>query len=195
MAQDSKSARADGSAAPASSVAMPSTTGGSGDPASASGPAGAHDARSYAALRHPASRIYLIGAALAMMADSVEHVISYWMIFEKFQSPALAGFAVIAHWVPFLLFSIWAGGLADRVDPRRLIQAGMALFMLASLGWGLLFLTDRLERWHAIVLLIVHGFAGVLWAPAGQVLIHDIVGERQLQSAIRLLAKSSLLRC
>jgi MFS family permease len=193
MAQDSKSARADGSAAPASSVAMPSTTGGSGVPASASGPAGAHDARSYAALRHPASRIYLIGAALAMMADSVEHVISYWMIFEKFQSPALAGFAVIAHWVPFLLFSIWAGGLADRVDPRRLIQAGMALFMLASLGWGLLFVTDTLERWHAIVLLIVHGFAGVLWAPAGQVLIHDIVGERQLQSAIRLLATSRTL--
>jgi MFS family permease len=137
--------------------------------------------------------MYLIGAALAMMADSVEHVISYWMIFEKFQSPALAGFAVIAHWVPFLLFSIWAGGLADRFDPRRLIQAGMGLFMLASLGWGVLFLTDSLEWWHAVVLLIIHGFAGVLWAPAGQVLIHDIVGERQLQSAIRLLATSRTL--
>ena len=41
--------------------------------------------RSYAALRYPASRNYLLGAALAMMADSVEHVISYWIIFEKFQ--------------------------------------------------------------------------------------------------------------
>ena len=72
------------------------------------------DTRSYAALRYPASRIYLLGAALAMMADSIEHVISYWIIFEKFQSPSLAGFAVIAHWVPFLLCSIWAGALADR---------------------------------------------------------------------------------
>ena len=68
-----------------------------------------------------------------MMADSVEHVIGYWIIFEKFQSPSLAGFAVIAHWVPFLLCSIWAGALAGRYDPRR-IQAGMALFMLVSLG-------------------------------------------------------------
>ena len=33
--------------------------------------------------------------------------------------------------------------------------------------------------------------AGVLWAPAGQVLVHDIVGESQLPSAIRLLATSS----
>lgn len=151
------------------------------------------DTRSYAALRYPASRMYLGGAALAMMADSIEHVISYWIIFEKFQSPSLAGFAVIAHWVPFLIGSIWAGALADRFDPRRIIQVGMGLFMLVSLGWGILFATDSLEKWHAVILLIVHGFAGVLWAPAGQVLIHDVVGSRQLQSAIRLLATSRTL--
>ena len=152
-----------------------------------------HDTRSYAALRHPASRAYLVGAALAMMADSIEHVISYWMIYEKFHSPSLAGFAVIAHWVPFIFFSVWAGALADRFDPRRIIQAGMVMFMAVSAGWGLLFVTDGLERWHAVVLLIVHGMAGVLWAPAGQVLIHDIVGEKQLQSAIRLMSTSRVL--
>ena len=151
------------------------------------------DNRSYAALRYPASRMYLLGAALAMMADSIEHVISYWIIFEKFQSPSLAGFAVIAHWVPFLVCSLWAGALADRYDPRRIIQAGMILFMLVSLGWGILFATDSLQKWHAVILLIVHGLAGVLWAPAGQVLVHDVVGNKQLQSAIRLLATSRTL--
>jgi MFS family permease len=151
------------------------------------------DHRSYAALRYPASRHYLIGAALAMMADSVEHVISYWIIFEKFHSPALAGFAVISHWVPFLVGSIWAGALADRYDPRRIIQIAMSLFMAVSLGWGLLFATDSLEKWHAVILLIVHGLAGALWAPAGQVLIHNVVGSRQLQSGIRLLATAMTL--
>ena len=72
---------------------------------------------------------------------------------------------MISHWLPFLLFSVWSGALADRFDPRRIIQIGMVLFMLASLGWGVLFLTDTLEMWHAMVLLVVHGFAGVLWAP------------------------------
>ena len=155
--------------------------------------ASSHDTRSYAALRYPASRKYLLGAALAMMADSVEHVISYWIIFDVFESPSLAGFAVIAHWLPFLLGSLWAGALADRYDPRRIIQAGMILFMLVSLGWGVLFATGTLEKWHAVILLIVHGFAGVLWAPAGQVLVHAVVGNRQLQSAIRLLATSRTL--
>jgi MFS family permease len=144
--------------------------------------------KSFAALRHPGARMYLIGAALAMMADSIEHVISYWIIFQKFHSPALAGFAVISHWAPFLLFSFWAGALADRYDPRRVIQLGMVMFMIASAGWGLLFWLDVLEQWHAAVLLVIHGMAGVLWAPAAQLLIHDMVGGQQLQSAIRLMA-------
>ena len=149
--------------------------------------------QSFPALRQPVFRAYFAGSASAMMADSIEHVISYWIIFEKFRSPALAGFAVIAHWVPFLLFSIWSGALADRYDPRRIMQAGMALFMAVSLGWGILFMTDTLEMWHAVVLLILHGLAGVLWSPAGQLFIHDIVDEKHLHSAIRLSATSRWL--
>ena len=149
--------------------------------------------QSFAALRHPGYRAYFIGSALAMMADSIEHVISYWIIFQKFHSPALGGFAVLSHWLPFLFFSVYSGALADRFDPRRIIQLGMLLFMAASLGWGLLFLTGSLEMWHAAALLVVHGFAGVLWAPAAQLLIHDIVGEKHLHSAIRLIATGRYL--
>lgn len=152
-----------------------------------------HSPKAFAALRQPVFRWYFFGAASAMMADSIEHVISYWIMFEKFRSPALAGFAVISHWVPFLLFSLWSGALADRLDPRRIIQAGMALFMAVSLGWGVLFLSGSLEMWHAVVLLIFHGLAGVLWSPAAQVFIHDIVEERDLYSAIRLTATARWL--
>ena len=148
---------------------------------------------SFLALRQPVFRAYFFGAASAMMADSIEHVISYWIMFEKFQSPALAGFAVISHWVPFILFSLWSGALADRYDPRRLIQVGMLVFMAVSLGWGVLFLTDSLEMWHAVVLLVLHGLAGVLWNPAAQLFIHDIVEEKELHSAIRLTATARWL--
>ena len=88
--------------------------------------------RSFAALRDPGFRPYFLYSALAMMADSVEHVISYWMMFQKFHSPALAGFAVLSHWLPFLFFSVAVGGLSDRFDPRRIIQCGMLLFIVAS---------------------------------------------------------------
>jgi len=156
-------------------------------------PAAAPSPQSFAALRHPGFRAYFITSAMAMMADSIEHVISYWMLFQKFHSPELGGFAVISHWVPYLLFAVWSGALADRFDPRRLIQIGMGIFMAVSLAWGLLFMSGSLEVWHAIVLLTIHGFAGVLWSPASQLLLHDIVGPEQLQSAVRLNATSRYL--
>ena len=149
--------------------------------------------QSFAALRQKGFRAYFISAALAMMADNIEHVISYWVLFEKFESPALAGFAVVAHWVPFLLFSIYAGALADKFDPRRIIQLGMFFFIIVSLAWAYLIYSDTLEIWHAIILLLVHGFAGVLWGPAAFILVHDIVGGEQLQSGVRLMATSRTL--
>jgi MFS family permease len=123
-----------------------------------------------------------------MMADNVEHVITYWLIFERFHSPALAGFAVIAHWAPFLLFGITFGALSDRFDCRRIIQAGQGLFILASFTWAVLFMTNTLEAWHAVVLLVIHGLAGALWSPASQLYIYDVVGTKDLQSAVRLSA-------
>ena len=123
-----------------------------------------------------------------MMADNIEHVISYWVLYQKFHSPTLGGIAVLTHWLPFLLFSVYSGALADRFDVRRIIQVGMLFFMAASLGWAWLFYSDSVEQWHAVVLLTIHGMAGVLWMPASQLLIHDIVGGKDLQSAVRLNA-------
>jgi MFS family permease len=84
-------------------------------------------APAFAAFKFVGFRFHVITYMLAMMADSVEHVISYWMLYQKFHSPELAGFAVLSHWLPFLFFSVPAGALADKYDPRRLIQAGIAL--------------------------------------------------------------------
>jgi MFS family permease len=144
--------------------------------------------RRFAALRNPDCRPYLFGAALAMMADNIEHVITYWVLWEKFHSSALSGFQVISHWVPFLFLSVWFGSLADRYDCRRVIQAAQVLFMLVSAAWGVLFLTGTLQVWHACVLLVLHGVAGALWGPGEQLMLHDFVGDDELPSAVRLNA-------
>jgi len=147
----------------------------------------------FAALHVKAYRRYFMVDLLSMTADNIEHVISYWVIFQVFRSPTLAGFAVISHWMPFLLFSLHAGALADRYDCRKLIQISQALFMSASVAWAILILTGTLQMWHAAVILIVHGAAGVLGAPASQLIIHDMVSGEELPSAIRLNATSRYL--
>jgi MFS family permease len=147
----------------------------------------------FAALRQRGFPMFFIGTAATMMADNTEHVISYWVMFQKFHSPMLGGFAVISHWIPFLLFSPLSGALATRFDPRRMIQIGMLLFMSVSVAWGVLIFTGRLQIWHAAVLLTIHGCAGVLWSPPSQLLIHDIVQTEQLSSAVRLTATARYL--
>jgi MFS family permease len=142
----------------------------------------------FAALRNRDCRPYLFGAALAMMADNIEHVITYWVLWQKFHSPALTGFEVISHWVPFLLLSVTFGSLADRHDCRRVIQAAQVLFMLVSALWGVLFLTNSLRIWEACLLLVLHGCAGAIWGPGEQLMLHDFVGRSELPSAVRLNA-------
>ena len=103
----------------------------------------------FAALHHRGFRAYFVTTMLAMMADNIEHVISYWVMFQIFRSPTLAGFAVLSHWMPHLLFSVYFGALADRYDCRRVIQTAQFMFMGVSLAWGLLFLTNTMQVWHA----------------------------------------------
>ncbi len=142
----------------------------------------------FEALKIPSFPFFVGTFVLTMMADNVEHVISYWVAFEKFHSATLGGFAVISHWLPYLLFSVGVGALNDRFDSRRLIQIGAALFMLTSLGWGYFFVTDTLTIPFAMALLVLHGLAGVFWLTSSQVLLYDIVGVEKLASAVRLNA-------
>jgi MFS family permease len=147
---------------------------------------GASQPARFAALRNPSCRVYLAGGMLAMMADNIEHVITYWVLWQRFHSPALTGFEVISHWLPFLLLSPYFGALADRHDCRKLIQGAQGLFMAVSAAWGLLFITGQLQVWNACVLLILHGTAGAIWGPAEQLMLEDFVGPAELPSAIRL---------
>lgn len=142
----------------------------------------------FAAFKDSGFRYFVLLSASAMLADNVEHVITYYAAYRRFHSPSLGGFAVISHWVPYLLFSIPIGALTDRFDPRRLIQIGMLLFISVSLAWGVLIMTDTLQIWHAWVLLVLHGLAGVFWSAPSQVLLFDIVGPGKIESAVRLNA-------
>lgn len=142
----------------------------------------------FGALRARWYKSYLTGGSLLMAGDNAEHAITYLAMWQLFESPLLAGFAVVSHWLPHLLFSIPFGGLADRFDCRRIIQIACGLFVVASLVWGVLLLNQALEPWHSVVLLVVHGFASALWHPANQVMLYDLVGEKNLPSAVRLMA-------
>jgi len=147
-------------------------------------------ARPFPALRHRDYRSYAWTVALAMAADNIEHVMGYWLIWEISHSPFWLGYAVFTHWIPFVLFSAVAGTLADRVDSRVMIQVSQVLYMSCSLAWGVLALTGHLELWHVAIILVVHGLAGVVFGPSSMLIIHEMVGPKDLVSAISINAAS-----
>src|SRR5437016_6323883 len=61
-------------------------------------------------------------------------------------------------------------------------------FRIYLVTFALTMMADTLEVWHAMVLLVLHGCAGVLWITSSQVLLYDIVGPAMLPSAVRLAA-------
>ncbi|HEV7741271.1 MAG TPA: MFS transporter [Pseudolysinimonas sp.] len=142
----------------------------------------------FAAFRAPWYKGYLAGGSLVMAGDNAEHAITYWVMWQTFHSPLLAGFAVISHWLPHLFFSVFFGSLADRFDCRRIIQVAIGIFAAVSVTWGVLFATGTLQAWHAVLLLVAHGFASALWHPADGVLVYDIVGPEAVGSGVRLMA-------
>ena len=142
----------------------------------------------FAALHDRRTRGYLVGAGLAMMGDAIEHVITYWVLWQTFASPTLVGFQAISHWLPFLVLSVWFGRLAGHLGPARMIVSAQALFLFVSVAWGVLFATGTLQLWHACVLLVLHGVAGAAWGPAEQLALHRLVPSDALTGAVRLNA-------
>ena len=49
----------------------------------------------FAALRAPWYKGYLAGGSLMMAGDNLEHAITYWVMWQTFHSPMLAGLAVL----------------------------------------------------------------------------------------------------
>ena len=103
-----------------------------------------------------------------MMADSIEHVISYWVMFQKFQSPALAASPSCRTGCRSCSSRSTSGRSPIASTRAASSRSAWCCSCACRSRWGVLFLTDTLEMWHAMVLLVIHGIAGVLWLPAAQ---------------------------
>jgi len=57
-------------------------------------------AQRFPALCVPHFRLYAITSGLSMVADKIEHVIGYWVIWELTHSTFWLGYAITAHWLP-----------------------------------------------------------------------------------------------
>jgi MFS family permease len=143
----------------------------------------------FAALEVPTFRWYWITSWISSTGDGMENVIRGLLIVQLVgigAAPFWLGMMVFAHWVPFTLFSLYGGALADRYDNRKVQIVAQLLLMTAAFGVAAATLTGVVTVWWIFGLLLVHGLAGAIGGPAQQTLIHSIVGRDRLLSAVSL---------
>ena len=143
----------------------------------------------FAALQVPTFRGYWVTSWISSTGDGMENVIRGLLIVQLVglsAAPFWLGMMVFAHWIPFTLFSLYGGALADRYDNRKVQIVAQLLLMTAAFGVAAATLTGSVTQWWIFGLLLVHGFAGAIGGPAQQTLIHSIVGRDRLLSAVSL---------
>lgn len=148
-----------------------------------------------AAFEVPLYRWYFGASWISSAGDGMETVIRNLLVLRLAgdQAAFWLGMMVLAHWVPFTVFSLYGGTLADRYDLRKVQLVAQLLLFAAGLGVALVTIAGLVTVWWIFGFLLLHGFAGAIGNPAQQTLVHSIVGRDRLLSAVSLNSTSRQL--
>ena len=140
----------------------------------------------FAALDHPDFRRYYIGQGISLAGTWLQGAAVRWLVFDQTHSEFMLGIVEVASLMPGLLVGLFAGALADRVVPLRMIvlmECGqMALaFVLALLVW-----LEVFQVWQLALILALARICVTFELPSRQVFFFELVGPENLSNAIAL---------
>jgi MFS family permease len=138
--------------------------------------------------RHRNYRLFFTGQLVSLVGTWMQNVALAWFVVELTRSPVAVGVLAFCRFVPFTVFGLVAGVVADRLDLRRLVIGTQAASMLVSIALAALAFSGAAEVWHVYVLAVLGGTALVFDAPGRHALTYRLVGRDELPNAIALNA-------
>jgi MFS family permease len=133
-------------------------------------------------------RLLWLGLVVANTGSWMQQVTQNWLLWELTHAPIALGFYGLCRSVPFVVVSLYAGALADRLDRRRLLLASNAINALFPLGVGAMVALGQIQPWHIYLAAALSAVADSFDGPARQALIPALVPRAQLMSALSLMA-------
>ena len=122
-------------------------------------------------------------SALSNLADGVFKIALPLMAIQLTQSPTLIAGLAVAATLPWLLFALTAGALADRLDRRKLmLWANLSRVVLPALLIAVIFL-DLGSIWALYVVALAVGVAETLYDTSAQSILPQVVEKHQLSRA------------
>jgi MFS family permease len=144
-------------------------------------------ARTFRSLRrHRNYRIFFTGQLVSLAGTWMQNVALAWLVIELSGSPIAIGALAFWRFVPFTVFGLVAGVVADRIESRKLVMATQAGAMAISIALAVVTLTDTATLPIVYVLAGLGGIALAFDAPGRQSLTFQMVGPRELPNAVAL---------
>jgi MFS family permease len=136
-------------------------------------------------------RLYFTGQVLSNTGTWMQRVAQDWLVLDLSGTSAVAlGITTGLQFLPYLLFSLWGGTLADRFERRRMLVWTQATMGLLALGLGAVTLVGLATVNLVYVFAFLLGCASSLDNPARQAFVNEIVGPVDLHNAIALNSAS-----
>jgi MFS family permease len=140
----------------------------------------------FGAFAHRNFRLFFIGQGISLIGTWMQNVGEGWLILQLTNSPFFVGLTSALSSLGVLLFSLYAGVIADRTDKRRFIVFMQVAFMLEAFTVSILVWTGVVQVWQVLVLATLLGIASAFDIPMRQSFVVDMVGKDDLMNAIAL---------
>jgi MFS family permease len=121
------------------------------------------------------------GLALQMLVVAIG-----WQVYSIHRDPLDLGLIGLAEFVPLPILALPAGQLADRVQRRRVVAAGLAVQVAIAAVLVVITLAGAHELWPFLAVAVAAGIASAVTNPAGRALTPEIVPPDLLPGAIAL---------
>lgn len=147
-----------------------------------------HPARrvGFGALAHRNYRLFVSGQIVSLTGTWMQSVAQGWLVLELTDSPFYVGLTAALGSVGVLLFSLYAGVVADRVNKRRAVILTQSLQMIQAFALAVLVWSGRATVEGVMVLAAALGVIAAFDIPLRQSFIVDLVGKDDLMNAIAL---------
>jgi len=139
-----------------------------------------------AALSNRRFLAYLIAAALSDGGYWIAAIAQGWLVVGLTNSPFWLGAVAAVTQLPFLLFSLAGGDLADRFDRRAVVAINNGLIAAIALVTAVLVANGTISVWWLLGLGFAAGTINALEHPVDRAWLYDLVEGRELGSSIAL---------
>lgn len=142
--------------------------------------------RAVRALRNRNFRLFWTGNFLSNIGTWMQNVAQGWLVLTLTNSSFWLGVVGFAGSIPFLIFSLFGGVIADRVNKRRLLLVTQTAMMVLAFLLAALTYFKLINVWGVAAIAFANGVAMAMNAPSYQALVPKLVQRDELTNAIAL---------